>query len=118
MNKPVYLRLTLCVRSCYLENLERCKDMLLSGLEKLKQYTRIKNTFEFCFCYLDVVKDYGTIRHPHLHCFVKAKPGYYNTVSERILRPLWRKCCDLDYDPVVDITRIEGFFIAEQEDKQ
>lgn len=119
--KPVYLELTLTVRSCDSCDLERIEDMLLFGLERLKQVDRIRNAFAFCFCILDRPSFERDKNQPHLHCFVKAKPAYFEHggfVSIKNLASFWRDCCDLDYIPVVDIYKITGFFVAEQEDKQ
>lgn len=121
MNKPVYLELVLTVRHCYLHDLVIAERLLLSGLENFKQNERIKNSFEFCFCRLEKPLELPDFFQPHLHCYVKAKPAYFEKggfVSRKVLARIWRNSCALDYDPIISMRRLTGYFISQQEDKQ
>jgi len=48
--------------------------------------------------------------HPHIHCFAFVPKEYFskenkNYISRDILRREWKRVCNLDYEPVVDIRR-------------
>ena len=47
--------------------------------------------------------------HPHLHVILAVRSDYFHKgyISQAEWGRLWRSCCNLDYDPIIDIRKIK-----------
>lgn len=107
-----FLFLTLTVRNCSGDDLSKTVHGLFDGFYNLLKKFRYKRFRSICgsFRSLEVTRNLidGSF-HPHLHVILAVRPDYfakgYILTSE--WSKLWRSCCDLVYDPIVDIRKIK-----------
>ena len=58
----------------------------------------------------EVTRSANGYAHPHYHCLLMVKPGYFNTgyMKQPEWSALWRDVMRLDYDPIVDIRAVRA----------
>ena len=116
--KSVYLLLTLTVRPCSAEEVEQTKDLLISGLENFAQIDPVRYSLHFRFCFLEYAYrpslPLDVQYHPHLHCILAVKEGYFkgkDYIKHDDLIRYWRQACGLDYDAFVEARKLSGFVV-------
>ena len=114
--KKQFIFLTLTVKNCKGENLEKEINRLLSAWQKLTDNKRqpFRKSFLGTFrameiTYNPILKNY----HPHIHAMAAVEPGYFrksneNYLSQAQLRELWRDACGLDYLPQCRIEKVKN----------
>ena len=107
-----FLFLTLTVKNCSASDLPDTVQMLFDGWRKLYNKKGIfQKSVSGSFRSLEVTRNIRTsFFHPHLHVILAVRPDYFsgrNYISQAEWGHLWRSCCDLDYDPVIDIRKIK-----------
>lgn len=110
-----FLFLTLTVKNCSADDLPKTVQVLFDGWRKL--YNK-KSVFQRLvagtFRSLEVTRNQRTgFFHPHLHVILAVRPDYFsgrNYMTQAAWSRLWRDCCDLDYNPIVDIRRVKPKF--------
>lgn len=107
----VFLFLTLTVRNCSAGDLPGTCQALFDGWRNLYHKKAVfQSVVAGTFRSLEVTrnKKNGTF-HPHLHVILAVRPDYFDKgyLSQDDWVALWRSCCSLDYDPVIDIRRIK-----------
>lgn len=108
-----FIFLTLTVRNCSGEDLPRTVGAIFDGWRFL--YNKCSKFRKICagsFRSLEVTRnlDIGTY-HPHLHVILAVRPDYFsgrNYISTAEWSKIWRSCCDLSYDPIVDVRKIKA----------
>lgn len=111
-----FIFLTLTVKNCTSEELSKTVNILYDGwrylYNKNPKFKRvIKGTFRTFECTLNSNPRslyYGTY-HPHLHCTLAVKKGYFTSkdyISQDEMKQLWKKACNLDYDPIIHIEKV------------
>ena len=111
-----FIFITLTIKNCKSEFLENEIKRLLNGWQKLTEGKRndgFSKSFLGTFRALEVTYNKLTGKyHPHLHAMAAVDPDYFRKSNkhyighERLIK-LWRKACDLDYDPAVRIQRVK-----------
>lgn len=111
-----FIFLTLTVRNCKAEDLPKTVQALFDGWRYLyhdnKKFKKaIKGTFRTFECTInnDIHSIYYGTYHPHLHCTLAVKKGYFTSkdyISQKEMSKLWRKACGLEYDPIVHIEKV------------
>lgn len=107
-----FLFLTLTVRNCSASDLPDTVQGLYDGWRNLYHERSFFSRFVMgTFRSLEVTrnKKTGTF-HPHLHVILAVRPDYFsgrNYFTQKRWATLWRSCCRLDYDPIVDIRTIK-----------
>ena len=111
-----FIFLTLTVRNCSAEELPQTVQALYDGwrylYNKNKRFKNsIKGTFRTFECTInnDFHSIYYGTYHPHLHCTLAVKKGYFTSkdyISQKEMTILWRKACGLEYDPIVHIEKV------------
>lgn len=107
-----FLFLTLTLRNCPWDELPAAIQAFLSGWRNLYHDAPV---FRRAVCgtsrALEITVNHGTrTYHPHLHVVLAVKPSYFKSkdyISQAQLTQLWRSCCDISYDPIVNIKRIK-----------
>ena len=107
-----FLFLTLTVKNCSGSDLPDTVQMLFDGWRKM--YNK-KSVFQKAvagsFRSLEVTRNKETgLFHPHFHVILAVCPDYFsgrNYLSQAEWACLWRSCCSLDYNPIVDIRKIK-----------
>lgn len=106
-----FLFLTLTVKNCSGGDLPDTVQMLFDGWRRLYNKKGIfKKSIAGSFRSLEVTRNSKTgFFHPHLHVILAVRPNYFHKsyISQAEWGQLWRSCCSLDYDPVIDIRKIK-----------
>lgn len=105
-----FLFLTLTVRNCSSEDLPATVQLLYDGWRQLYHKHKIfRRSIEGTFRSLEVTRNPkdGTY-HPHLHVILAVRPDYFRCgyIPQSEWSAMWRSCCKLDYQPIVDIRTI------------
>ena len=106
-----FLFLTLTIRNCASEDLPATVQVLYDGWRQLYHKHKIfRRSIEGTFRSLEVTRNPkdGTY-HPHLHVILAVRPDYFRCgyIPQSEWSAMWRSCCKLDYQPVVDIRTIK-----------
>lgn len=106
-----FLFLTLTVKNCSAADLPKTVQVLFDGWRYLYNKNKeFKSVIHGTFRSLEITrnKKNGTF-HPHLHCILAVKPSYFKKgyISQKRWSELWCNACDLDYNPIVHITKIK-----------
>lgn len=106
-----FLFLTLTVRNCSSEDLPATVQVLYDGWRQLYHKHKIfRRSIEGTFRSLEITRNFkaGTY-HPHLHVILAVRPDYFRCgyIPQSDWSYMWRSCCSLDYNPIVDIRTIK-----------
>ena len=102
-----WLLLTLTVRNCQIIDLRETIQFMHRSWKRLIERKKfpgvgfIRST--------EVTKGKNNSAHPHFHCLLLVKPGYFGGkcfMNHNDWVNLWRSCLRADYDPVIDIRAI------------
>ena len=102
-----WLFLTLTVRNCIVTELRDTLQWMNQSWRRMMQRKKfpaigwIRST--------EVTRDKDGLAHPHFHCLLLIKPGYFggrSYIKQKDWVKLWRSCLRVDYDPVVDIRAV------------
>ena len=107
-----FLFLTLTLRNCPWDDLPAAIQAFLSGWRYMYNKSSV---FRRAVCgtsrALEITVNHGArTYHPHLHVVLAVKPSYFKSkdyISQAQWTQLWRSCCDISYDPIVNIKRIK-----------
>lgn len=109
-----FVFVTFTLRSCSASELKRLLDHLQKGFETFRHRKRAKQAFKGCFKAIELTHDLDKPKqhqyHPHIHCIYAVRKGYFKGkeyITQSELKDLWRDCCGIDYDPVVDIRKVK-----------
>lgn len=107
-----YIMVTLTLRNCSGEELSGTLDKLISGFTALTRRKRVAAAWRGWYRGVEVTHNVREDTfHPHIHALVAVNKRYFkNTeyISQAELAELWRDCCGLDYDPVIDVRKCYG----------
>lgn len=111
-----FIFITLTIKNCSADDLQKNLDMMFQGWRKMTASKKafFRKPFEGCFRALEVTynkknKSY----HPHFHVLVAVKKEYFSKenkdyISQEKLILQWKKVCDLDYEPNVDVRKVKN----------
>ena len=114
-NKYDFLFLTLTTKNCNGEDLSITIDNLMKAFKEMQRDKVYKKTILGYFRALEVThnlnyksKSYDTY-HPHFHCILVVKNTYFKKeyISQETWTSIWKKCLQVDYNPIVHITRFK-----------
>ena len=111
-----FVFLTLTVRNCSADELADTVQTMYDGwrylYHKNKRFKKaVHGTFRTFECTVNNNPRslyYGTY-HPHLHCTLAVKKGYFSTsdyIKHEEMVELWKNACGLDYEPIVHIEKV------------
>ena len=107
-----YLMVTLTVRNCSPDELSNTITTIIDGFKKLVRRKRVKNAWNGWYRGVEITHNVTEdTYHPHIHALVAVDKSYFKSkkyISQDELTELWRSCCSLSYDPIVDIRRTYG----------
>lgn len=107
-----YVMLTLTVANCSGDKLRDTLDMMLHGVNLLFQRADVKKAVKGWYRGLEITRSADTgMYHPHLHFLLCVSKSYATSryyISQKKWGNLWRDCCNLPYDPVVDVRFLKG----------
>lgn len=110
-----YIFITLTLRNCRRCDLDYTLNNLSLGFKKFINTKYFRNKlFLGCFRSTEVTrnKKQDTF-HPHLHLLVAVKKDYFkktnkNYVKKEDLIKIWKRCLQIDYNPVCDIRAVKN----------
>lgn len=107
-----FLFLTLTVKNCSADDFPDTVQMLFDGWRNFyHERKRVKKAVSGTFRSLEVTRNKSTgFFHPHLHTVLAVRSDYFtgsDYISQAEWSGLWRSCCSLGYDPVVDVRKIK-----------
>lgn len=112
-----YVLLTLTMKNVRAKELSSSIDSLLYAFKLLAKTVPFKKAVKGWYRGLEVThnvdplsKSYDTY-HPHLHVVLCVLPSYFtsrNYMSQDAWVQLWKKCLNVDYNPVVDVRKIKN----------
>lgn len=106
-----FLFLTLTVKNCSAEDFPATVQVLFDGWRFMYNKSKPFRSGVICgsFRSLEVTRNKkdGSF-HPHLHCILAVKPSYFHKdfITQADWTSLWRSSCDLDYQPIVDVRKV------------
>ena len=106
-----FLFLTLTVRNCEFNDLNKYLDDLKESLNRLFRRKEVKKAVQGSFYAFEITLNRTDLTwHPHIHvciCVTKCyfKKGY---VSQKSWTKYWQESCNLDYTPIVHIEKFKG----------
>lgn len=106
-----FLFLTLTVRNCTGEELADTVQTIYDGWRYFYNKNSIfKGSVVGSFRSLEVTRNHKTgLFHPHLHVVLVVRPDYFNGknyIKQSKWADMWKKACNLDYIPIVDVRKI------------
>lgn len=106
-----FLFLTLTVRNCSADSLPATCQIIFDGWRRLYHKKSVfQKSIAGTFRSLEVTRNKKTGEfHPHLHVVLAVTPDYFHKfyISQASWCSLWRSCCNLDYDPIVDVRKVK-----------
>lgn len=116
-DKYDFLFLTLTIKNCKGPDLGPTIDILMKGYDKLFKRRKIANVIKGSFRALEIThnsnpysKSYNTY-HPHFHLILVVNKSYFTArdyINITQWRNYWQECIDVDYQPMLDIRRINN----------
>lgn len=109
--KAKFLFLTLTIKNCSGEDLDKEIKKMHKRFRNLMQYAKVKkNVLGFVRATeVSYNSEFGTY-HPHIHVLLMVKSTYFkdsdNYISQEEWIQLWQKAMQLDYEPSVDIRKV------------
>ena len=110
-----FLFLTLTTKNCSGDKLSETIDNLMKAYKEMLRSKEFKKSILGYFRALEVThnldarsKSYNTY-HPHFHCILAVRKSYFNKeyISQQAWTTLWKKSLNVDYSPIVHITRFK-----------
>jgi plasmid rolling circle replication initiator protein Rep len=107
-----FIFLTFTVRNCEGVDLSKTVQAIYDGWRYLYNKNSIfRKAIKGTFRSLEVTRNHKTgTFHPHLHCIMAVKKSYFKSkayINHRTWIDLWRKACNLDYDPWVYVRKVK-----------
>lgn len=108
--KREYSLLTLTVKNCEYEDLNKTIDALSQGINRFNGYKRYKDFVVGTYRALEITRNAKTDTfHAHYHILQahnkKAYKKRYVTKADFV--QMWKRAMRLDYDPIVDVRKIK-----------
>ena len=111
--KYSFLFLTLTIRNCTAQDLNKTVQILYDGWRNLYHENRkFKKACAGSFRSLEVTVNHkADTYHPHLHIILAVPKAYFCRssglyISQAEYVKMWRSACGLTYDPIVDVRRV------------
>ena len=109
-----FILVTLKVRTCAAEDLEKTISFLMYSYKKFTQISAIKHAFKGYFRALEITENSkcsDNIEYqPCIHCILAVRKSYFksqNYLNHNKLIKYWRQACCIDYDPTIEVQVIK-----------
>ena len=106
-----WIFLTLTVRNCPVRELRNTLRHMNAAWNRLRLRPEFANHVLGWVRTTEVTRGRGESAHPHFHCLLLMKPGYFagkNYVRQARWAELWQDCARLSYTPVVDVRAVKN----------
>lgn len=106
-----FLFLTLTVKNCSGSELGATLAKMQKAWERLQHRSRLRGVIAGTFRAIEITRNAKTGQyHPHYHVILAVNPDYFHKsyIKQAEWGEIWRTCCGLDYDPIIDIRNIKS----------
>lgn len=107
-----FLFLTLTVKNCAGSELGATLAKMQKAWERMQHRARLRGVIAGTFRAIEITRNAKTAEyHPHYHVVLAVRSDYFagrNYVKQSEWAEIWRSCCGLDYNPVIDIRNIKS----------
>lgn len=108
-----FLFATLTVKNVSYDNLEKTIDNLMKGFHRLKNRKKVKRAWQGIVRSVELTYNQKTNTfHPHIHLLIAVKQDYFKDQSKYIsqaeLATYWAESMEIDYEPVVDVRKVDS----------
>ena len=107
-----YALLTLTVENCNGFELRSTLDMMMHGINLMFQRIEVKKAVKGWYRGLEITRNADTgLYHPHVHLLLCVPKSYATSryyISQKKWVQLWRDCCRMQYEPIVDVRFLKG----------
>lgn len=108
-----FLFATLTIKNVNFENLQQTVDSLMKGFERLRHRKKVKRAWQGIVRSVELTYNQQTNTfHPHIHLLVAVEQDYFKDKSKYIsqadLTTYWAESMEVDYEPIVDIRRVDS----------
>lgn len=105
--KSRFIFLTLTVKNCPLPELRSTLNWMHESwrrLVKRKEFVQVQGWIRAT----EVTRGDDDTAHPHYHCLLMVKPGYFSNgyVSQERWSEIWGDCLRIEYSPIVDVRAV------------
>lgn len=111
-SKYRYLFLTLTIKNCKANDLEKTIDKLNYSFNKLTKNKQIKSMCKGYFKALEITYNQDTKEyHPHIHIIIVVNNSYFKSryyIKQSEFTAIWKNCLNVEYTPVVNIEKIKS----------
>lgn len=106
-----FLFLTLTVKNCAGADLGSTLAAMQKSWERMLHRSRVQNVVAGTFRAVEVTRNFNTgLYHPHYHLILAVRSDYFHRsyIKQSEWGEIWRSCCSLDYNPIIDIRNIKS----------
>ena len=108
-----YIFCTLTIRNMPYTKLENAITELLKGYDRLLKRRKIKKAWSGAMRSLELTYNAQTNTfHPHIHMLIAVKQDYFNDknlyISHEELTEIWKECLQINYNPQVDMRKVDN----------
>lgn len=108
-----FLFTTLTVKNVDYKNLEQTVDNLMQGFHRLKNRKKIKRAWKGIVRSVELTYNQkDNTFHPHIHLLIAVEQDYFKDDSKYIshedLTRYWGESMEIDYEPIVDIRKVDS----------
>lgn len=106
-----FLFMTLTIKNCDIEDIKKNVDIMLQGFHRLFMRRKFKRVIKGLIRSVEITfnEKVKTV-HPHIHILAVVNKDYFDNTEDYIthdeLMKVWKECCRLNYNPIVDIRRV------------
>lgn len=106
-----FLFMTLTIKNCEIEDIKKNIDIILQGFHRLFMRRKFKRVIKGLIRSVEITyNEKENTVHPHMHILAVVDKDYFNNAEDYIthdeLMRNWKECCRLNYNPIVDIRRV------------
>ena len=105
-----FLFATLTIENCLQEDIQKTIDVLVNGFANLRKRRKIKRVWKGIARSIEIsYNEIADTFHPHIHMLIAVQDSYFtkqNYITQKELQEVWKDCCWLEYDPIVDIRKV------------
>lgn len=106
-----FLFCTLTIKNCNYNNLEERLNTILVAFSKLRKRRKVKRSWLGMCRSIELTYNHkDNTYHPHIHILIAVEKDYFNNnqkyITQEELSYIWKDCCNINYNPIVDIRKV------------
>ena len=105
-----FLFATLTIKNCTQDKIQESIDILINGFANLRKRRKIRRVWHGITRSIEIsYNETADTFHPHIHMLIAVNKSYFtnqNYITQKELQEVWKDCCWLGYNPIVDIRKV------------